>query len=240
MLNRSSFTFYLTGRKDNDAAVIRAIGDHNYIVFDLPYTAPYQEFRSIKEFQYDSRYRPFKDEARKKKIAIINLAEWVGHEEEEYLEIFVKFLHDYRAFFHYDYVFTVGDAKKDEIKKLYILMAQYLYDGKIIEDRTLTDAQVLSGYIKANYPVDDDVADKCADIMTGHCVKSLPQVDMFIQDLVDKTKDARAPKLTEKMLLSSRRIKETVFHTLYEDEVHAWEMKKLMIKRENGMPEVAV
>lgn len=227
MSKRSSYTFYLTGKKDNDAEVIRAIGNHNYMLFDFPYTAPYQqEFRAIKDFQDESRYIPFKDSNSKKKFAIINISEWIGHEDEEYLGIFVKFLHDYRSFFNYEYIFTVGEASREDIKDLYMLMAQYLRDGKIIEDYTLSDWKLLSGYIRRTYSVDSHVANRCAEIMTRCGVKGLPQVDLYMQDMIHKITKSGNRKLTEMELLSSKNIENTTFFIVYEDAVKDWKANK--------------
>lgn len=129
MSGRNSYTFYLTGRNDTDAAVIRIIGEHPYLMFCLPYTAPYEEFHSIKEFQRESRYRPFCEEDERKKIAVIDLQGWAGHEQEEYLEIFIKFLHDRQSFFHYEYVFKVRESDRTGLGKLDRLMRQFLRGG---------------------------------------------------------------------------------------------------------------
>jgi len=87
------FTFYLSGMEDNDTAVMNYIRslkgyeDCPYMFFKLHYVPPYQEFDYIKEFQCKSRFKPFVDAARHRKIAVIDLSEWVGHETEEYLEV---------------------------------------------------------------------------------------------------------------------------------------------------------
>lgn len=226
MSKRNTYTFYVTGKKENDAVVLQAIDDTSYVLFDLPYTPPYEEFLSIKAFQYESRYRPFKDDNHQRKIAIINLFEWLGHEKEEYLEIFAKFLHDYQSFFEYEYIFTVGDAKKAEIKSLYMLMAQYLEKGKIVEDNTLTDVNVLSAYLKEHFPIEDSVANKCAEIFIKNEIDGLPQVTSFMNELVDSVNVKGKKLITEQLFLSHKQIQDTKFYLFYEQDVEAWMLER--------------
>ena len=46
------------------------------------------------------------------KYAAIDLSEWEGHETEEYLEIFMKFIHDYTGYFNFKYIFITGCIEK--------------------------------------------------------------------------------------------------------------------------------
>ena len=56
-------------------------------------------------------------------------------EYHTYLEIFVKFLHDYRSFFHFTYCFVAEGVGKNEAKAMYSLLSAYLGNGKIVEGR---------------------------------------------------------------------------------------------------------
>lgn len=134
------FTFYVTEQKMNDGMMGRNIdvlegGSGPRLMFRASYTPPYEEFSLIRSFQRRSAYRPFRDEAKKEKIAVVYLSEWIGHENEEYLEAFVKFLHDYRAFFHFTYYFVAEEVKEKEARSMYQLLASYLGEGKVVACR---------------------------------------------------------------------------------------------------------
>lgn len=60
--------------------------------FTLPYAPPYEAFDGIRELQLAvRRMGAFPPEA-----LALDLTEWVGHEEEEWLEITAMYLHDHR------------------------------------------------------------------------------------------------------------------------------------------------
>lgn len=144
MLKERPYVIFLSGKKDNDAEVGRLLGTTPYLFFDLPYTAPYQSFEGIREFQRESRYHPFLDENIRKMAAVINLSEWLGHEDEMYLEIFVKYLYDCECFFQYEYVFTVEKAGRDEVQKLWKLMKEYLGEGRLLEEAAERKKEVVA------------------------------------------------------------------------------------------------
>ncbi|MCD8022336.1 MAG: hypothetical protein LUF30_04965, partial [Lachnospiraceae bacterium] len=116
----SKFTFFISGKKDNDRLALNYLkgidGDCRYLFFKLPYVLPYQRFDGIRRFQYAARYRPFSDSTVRRKTCILDLSEWVEHPGEEYLEIFLKFLHDYHGFFDFEYLITVSDFSKQDVR----------------------------------------------------------------------------------------------------------------------------
>lgn len=129
------FTFYQTEKRVNDAVISDAIEnleerDLPKMFFRAPYVPPYSESSLVKTFQRRSAYRPFHDEARRQKIAVIYLSEWIGHEKEEHLEKFIKFLYDYHAFFHFTYYFVAERTTKEEARDMYKLLTEYLGEGR--------------------------------------------------------------------------------------------------------------
>lgn len=139
-MKNKKFGFYVQDKKNSDTEIMECFNRSGrgkkevpVIVFGLPYTAPYNVFTGIKEFQLETKYRPFTDGASKHAVAVIDVTEWLGHEDEEYLEVFMKFLHDYDAtFFDFNYVFTARDADVKEIEAMFELAAEYFVDGEYI------------------------------------------------------------------------------------------------------------
>lgn len=130
------YTLFINERDETDRGLIRLMKekegkDGTLRMFGCQYTAPYEPFVEILNFQKVSAYRPFKDSLSKKKVIAIDLKEWIGHENEEYLHIFFKFLHDAPLPFAYEYIFTVGGAGYEEAKPLHALMKKYLEEGEV-------------------------------------------------------------------------------------------------------------
>lgn len=148
---RNNFTVLITGEADNDTAALRYIQGHEAyreakcVLYQLEYVPPYYEtFKGIRDFQELTKYHAFHDPIQKEAAAVIDLSEWIGHEQESYLEIFCKFLHDYDwAFYQYVYIFTVGEADRKTAEKLYALLDRYLEEGEIVEmeNRTLSNGE---------------------------------------------------------------------------------------------------
>lgn len=232
---KRSFTFYVSGVKDNDAGVMHYIrkqkGYKNIpcLFFKLCYTAPYQNFQSIREFQYETKYRPFSEKSNQKKaLVVMDVAEWIGKENEEYFEIFCKFLHDYHTtFYQFEYMFTVADADRGKIKGLYKMISQYLGEGKIAEDRTLTDVKEMSEYLMDTYPVDRVPAERLASIFCHKGMKGLSQLDAIMMDLMEYMQPGEREKVTESQLLSHyKSLENSNFGILYEEELKRWKQER--------------
>lgn len=232
---KRSFTFYVSGVKDNDAGVMRYIREQKgyknipCLFFKLCYTAPYQNFQSIREFQYEMKYRPFSEKSNQKKaLVVMDVAEWIGKENEEYFEIFCKFLHDYHTtFYQFEYMFTVADADRGKIKGLYKMISQYLGEGKIAEDRTLTDVKEMSEYLMDTYPVDRVPAERLASIFCHKGMKGLSQLDTIMMNLMGYMHPGEREKVTESQLLSHyKSLENSKFGILYEEELKKWKQER--------------
>lgn len=225
-----SFTLYVSGAADNDIAVMNYLsGQKEYrdvpcAVFKLDYTAPYQDFTAIREFQCAMRYRPFADKAWRRKVAIVDLSEWVGHEKEDYLEIFCKFLHDFRSFFRLEYVFTAGTADRDAAQGLYRLISEYLCAGRLVEDNTLTDSRALGELLKETYPLDEAVAEKLAEIFTAGQIRGLTQLHTVMEDFLARMDLAEGRRVTETQVLEAMcSLTDSKLFLLYEDGMKKWQ-----------------
>lgn len=200
------FTFVLTGIKDNDSLVENYVRNHGYekekcTQYKLEYTPPYQNFNGISYFERITQYRPFQDPIQKKAVAVIDLSDWIGHEKEEYLEIFCKFLHDYDwSFYRYEYVFTVGNADRAKVKELYGLISEYLCEGKILEDRTMTDERSMSEYLISEFPIDQNLAEKLAYVFISNKIRGYVQLNMVMKDFVERLQYEKDSIITEKQV----------------------------------------
>lgn len=224
-----TFTFYLTGRKDNDTAVENYVRTHGYndlkcVFFKLEYTPPYKDFRAIADFMAITQYHPFRDPSFKKAAAVIDLSEWIGHENEENLEIFLKFLHDYDwSFYRYEYVFTVGDADKSKIKAIYAVVDEYLCKGHIYEDKTLTDEKSMSVYLYENYPVNRALAERLSYIFVANKINGYAQIHTVMEDFIERADLKRKTVLTERQAgILLGKWETCKLQTLFEKDVMEW------------------
>lgn len=229
-VGEKSFILYLSGAADNDVAIMNYLtGQKEYrdapcAVFKLDYTAPYQDFTAIREFQCAMRYRPFADKAWRRKVAIVDLSEWIGHEKEDFLEIFCKFLHDFRSFFWLEYVFTVGAADRDAVQGLYRLISEYLCEGRLVEDNMLTDSRALGRLLKENYPLDTAVAEKLAGVFVAGQIRGLTQLHTVMEDFLARMDLAEGRRVTETQVLEAMcSLTDSKLFLLYEDGMKKWQ-----------------
>lgn len=224
-----AFTFFLTGKEDNDTAAENYVRTHGYdgakcIQYRLEYTPPYRNFTGISYFERMTQYHPFDDPIQKKAVAIIDLSEWIGHEKEQYLEIFCKFLHDYDwSFYRYEYVFTVGKVGRIKIKALYALVDEYLCEGEIEEDRTLIDEKKMSQYLSARFAVDRTLAARLSHILVSDKIKGFSQLNTVIEDFVGRMRRREGSVLSEKRVERMfDHLKNSKLATLFEKDLLDW------------------
>lgn len=227
------FTFLLTGMENNDAAAEKYVRKNGYdgakvVQYKLEYAVPYAKFQGIAEFERMTQYKPFCDVAKKQAVAIIDLSEWLNHEKEDFLEIFMKYLHDYDwSFFKYEYVFTAGKADRTQIRALYRLASEYLYGGEIVEDRTMVDKKKLSSYLMTEYPINKGLAERLAQIFVGGKLKGVSQLEMIMRDLVERIQPPPGMLITEKHIYKFfEKIENSKLGILYEEEIRKWKDEK--------------
>lgn len=228
-MHGKDFTFILTGMKDNDTVVENYVRSHGFkeakcVQYKLEYTPPYQNFIGVSYFERITQYRPFTDPIQKKAVAIIDLSEWIGHENEEYLEIFCKFLHDYDwSFYQYEYVFTAGDADRMKIKELYGLISEYLCEGNIVEDRTMIDEKSMITYLMSTFPVNKTLATKLSHIFVSNKIRGYVQLNMVMNDFVDRMQSAKGSLLTEKQVKGKfNALENSKLAILFEKDIRKW------------------
>lgn len=144
-LGNEDFVLLLSGISDNDRFVKGYTGSDHPIYYKSRYTPPFEQFRELKNLLL--LVRDMDDISAENTIAV-DLSEWIGHEQEEYLTVMLKFLHDQRD--HWRYIFTVGSCGRTEVTRLYIKLKTYL-TGCIIEDRTFMGRDELKNYLVTNH-----------------------------------------------------------------------------------------
>ena len=210
-----SFLVLATGLDSNDAAIKRFVGDKPYICYRLPYSLPYKEFEGIRQFQLETKYRPFEDGTEAFKYAGIELSEWVGHEDEEYLELFMKYLHDYTGFFDYKYIFVTKCTEQNHIKAIFQLASRYLDVGEVLLDKTFMDEKTLSMYIVKKYRLMSAVTSQLARCFISGAMSGYAELESVMQDIIK-----RVDKDKEIDLEDIRRIantKASKLYSLYQD-----------------------
>lgn len=231
----NDFVFIVTGVKDNESFAVAYAEDYGYkdrqcITYKLDYLAPYDKnFTGIKDFELVSCYHPFLDPIQKNRVAVIDLSEWVGHEEENYLDLFFKFLHDYHwSFYEYRYIFSVGNFCEKEIENLFIKASLYLNNGFLKVDDSLTNKKSMSSYLKEKYKVEKNLADELSEILV-HKINGYTQCYMIMEDLINKM-SCKEKKLTQKTFYEK-------FDLVLESKLGIIFGKELMICKERNSQE---
>ncbi len=190
MNSRKDFVLLITNSADNDAIAERtANAGRSVIHHKLCYVPIYKDFDEIRNIQLKLKgHIPFSN---KKLCAIIDISEWVGHENDEYFEITLKYLHDMCC--RMRYVFTVGKADEKEVLPLFLKLRCYL-DGVIENDRTLTDIRKLSSYL-----VSQCIEEKSAGILSQMIMRdeleqlrTIPIINSICRDLRLLSKSGKA------------------------------------------------
>lgn len=227
-----AFTFFLTGMEDNDTAIARYVRNQGYkdvklVLYKLEYVPPFQNFGGIALFEQMTKYRPFVDSIQKKAVAVIDLSEWIGHEKEEYIEVFCKFLHDYDWSFHrYEYVFTVGAADKEAIRELYNLMAKYLGEDDIVEDRTMSDEKEMAKYLADEFPVDSSLAKQLSHIFVKNEIGGIAQMNTVMENFLTCIPCKKGKRLTEdKVFKAMHKLENSKLGILYKKDIDEWKQR---------------
>ena len=217
-----SFTVFISGAPDSIQSARAYISNRNpdrtVLSFKLPYTPPYEMFRGIRSYQYATRYRPFQSEPHRRCAMILDLSEWLGHENEDYLRVFFKFLHDETGFYDKEYILTAGEADERAIRGLRLLAAEYLPGGQILRDKTLCDPDALREHLEAHYPLESDAADYLARLYLRRPIPGPDRVRMLTDDLFNYL----PPGMIDVLMLTDRleRNPEAKINLFYGDEIH--------------------
>jgi len=156
----------------------------NIKMFKLYYVPPYdfKEYTTLfRAYQRSSNYHPFVDEAEKDAVIIIDVSEWITHEDEEFFITFAKYLHDDQRYYRYTYVFCAGETTRTQAAALDRQLMLYLNDGDIIEETT----PMIDRYLNSHHTLVKSVRLDLIHMMTAQ-IKSISQMQMLLDDLMTK------------------------------------------------------
>ncbi len=139
--NTGDFILLISGISDNDRLVKHVVNSNRPIYYKSRYVLPYEEFNELRKLLLLVRSV---DDVNAERIIAVDLGEWVGHEQDEYLSVMLKYFHDQRD--HWRYVFTVGAHTYEEITRLYIKLKTYM-NGEIFEDNTFKSREGLETHL---------------------------------------------------------------------------------------------
>lgn len=176
----NDFLLLITGSPDNDAAAERAAGSGPIIHHKLSYVPVYGEFDQLKKFQVKLRNSPAF--IGKRVFAAIDVSEWIGHEDEEYFTIALKFFHDKRS--RIKYIFTVGSNEESKTTKLFFKLRLFL-GGKTVTDDTFMNKESLAKYISCQC-VENKTAELIADMVMSkgaEMLRTYPAVNSMCREM---------------------------------------------------------
>lgn len=225
-MHNKNVTFLITGTADSIPSAKAFLSrrsqyrDCTILSFKLPYTPPYERFKGIREYQYATRYRPFQSQPRRSCVVILDVSEWIHHTEDDYIRLFLKYLHDENGFYCREYLLTVGKADEQSIRNLRLLAAEYLGGGQVVYDRTLSDRNALRDYLQKTYPLTENAADWLAQIYLTRPIRSIDMVNTITYELLACKENTKIRTVTLRMLTEwLKHRKDTKIHLFYGEEI---------------------
>lgn len=224
------FTMVLTGAKDNDSMVLRYLDgspdrekECRPLLYKLPYTLPDRKFDGIRRLQAKLIFQPFRDSCEKSRRMAVDLSEWIGHEDEEFLLVFMKYLHDINRdptlfFYIREILVTVGEADHRQVRRLYRLCTRFLINGKIREDNLFAQPDRLVDWIRQECPSLDRVtAQVLADMFTrGDHRESMAELRTVLEDFAGRFPQDQTITINA---LTSPVLKGSALETLFPEEL---------------------
>ena len=182
---RNNFILLITEVPDNDrAAELSAPAGQEIIYYKLRYALPYSDFGGLRSMQLKLRRSAYGKG--KRVTAVIDMSEWLGHEDDEYLDITMKFLHDKRS--RMDYIFTVGDASEEKVGKLMRTARKYIR-GIVVRNDTFTDTGKLAAYIGSRF-AEPAAAQLLAEMLRApkmHTLLGYSPVDAICEEILSRS-----------------------------------------------------
>ena len=243
IFERTEAVLLLTGMKDNDR-MVKSIadeaykadpaafeGDVNFIYYKCKYVSPFNKFGELKSLILKIRAATGMRHSYKGIVAI-DLHEWIGHQNEEFFEIILKYLYDHKSL--YKYIFTFRDSDREKIKPVYLRCIHYfrsaVVDRSIFSDTHISDLTV---YIRESFHVHSAVCDEqavkiIADIFADKRnkeIKTLERLELIIQDCAEQP---GGKKITKKSLIKDLAEGRLVLNMLLEQDI----IKKIIAEGE--------
>lgn len=178
---KKDFILLITGSADNDYAAERAADpDLEIVHHKLCYVPVYSEFKELKHLQIKLRQSDYS--FGRKVCCAIDISEWIGHEDDEFFIITLKYLHDHRS--GVDYIFTVGEHSKNDVRKLFFKLSCYM-SGMIYTDKTFMSRESLGGLIET-YGIERNAAQLLSELVMSDKMDELrtyPVVKMMCDEI---------------------------------------------------------
>ena len=201
----SDLVFLVTEMKDNDK-IVKSIseqtyannpgifeGDDPYAYYKMKYVPPYDSFGELRHLilriknSTGLRYE-FKG------IVAIDLFEWLGHENDEYFDVTLKFLYDHRNI--WKYIFTFKDAPAEKLNLMYDRAINFfrimIIDKCLFNHMGELKIYLRDSFDKQNVRHDASAIDMLAGIFSdkdAKNIKSYEKINMIVQDIADNSPD---------------------------------------------------
>ncbi len=154
------YKLLITGTTDNDTAVKRVCDNSNLIFFKLRYVPMYEDYKELRRLQL--KIRESMNFIRYPLTIALDVSEWLGHENEEFFDITIKFLHD--MCYKWNYIFTVADKTAADVTQLALKLRCHM-KGELTKDSTFTDIDCLAQYLTAEYELSSSCAQMLAKVI---------------------------------------------------------------------------
>lgn len=169
----------LSGRDASPETLAELSGGGRRLEATLPYTPPYENFKGIRDLQLAVRrmgaYPP--------ETLVIDLTEWLGHEEEEFFEITAMYLHDHRDV--WNFIFLAREHSLPDCGTAYFILRTFLM-GEIREDASFATREALAACLRSRTRITPDAADMLAGMLLApqaRLLRSYPRLDTLLREM---------------------------------------------------------
>ena len=165
-----------------------------YKALYVPVYTPPAEVRLIRDLQLlMRRENPFDRPCR----LVMNLTEWLGHEQEELFITLVKYLTDKAG--QWSFHFLVRDADSEDLRRMYVTLRCFM-KGSIRQDLRWSSRHSLQTFLEDTCRIEREAADLLAAVLWDSPVTHV-RSDAFIHSLVEEIQpDTRRPVNKERLL----------------------------------------
>jgi len=108
------------------------LGISTVVSLVMDYTPPSRQFHELKKLE-ETLFEAQGLQAEFKGVVLLDLGSWIGHEQEEYLEIMLAFLADAIKFYEWQLVFSVRDTPLDRAQSLLRTVQEFLPATQLVE-----------------------------------------------------------------------------------------------------------
>ena len=118
----NDYTLLITHKRDNDCAARKLVDGGEVVFFKLNYVPLYEKFEELKKLQIRTKTADLFGQG--KTCIVIDISDWVGHENEQFFIVTMKYFHDHC--YKWAYVFTVEDYSLSKVESMIDVINCYL------------------------------------------------------------------------------------------------------------------